>query len=137
MKVTIDLDKVGKLVKEADKILLDKAGEQTILGLLKVREKIDEAVKQAKKNIEDSALKMDKNFSSVQGDKIKVAYRAYGARYKIDESRLKDLPESLYKKTIRYYPEAKAIDDWANENGLPLGIEEPVRVKQIVISVKK
>lgn len=138
MRLQVDTDQLNELVSTADAILLTKDGEDTILKLLEIQNQVEEAIKQAKANIEKKALEIDPNFMSVQGDRIKVAYRAYGTRYMIDESHLKDLPENLYKKVIKVYPDTKAIDDLANKTGmLPIGIVEPSRPKQIIIGIKK
>ena len=138
MKISVDTDQLQILVGSAGEIVINKEGEETLLKLLEIQNQVDEAMKQAKANIERQALQVDKNFMSVQGDRIKVAYRAYGSRYAIDQSHLSDIPETLYKKVTRFSPDTKAIDKYANETGkLPVGIITPDRVKQIIIGIKK
>jgi len=138
MKISLDTDQVKDLSQKADQIVFSPEAEDTLLKLLDLQEQLEVAIKDAKTKIEKSALEMDKNFMSVQGDKVKVSYRAFGSRYSLDESHLKDLPENLYTKSVKYYPNSKEIDKLANETGmLPQGILEPQRLKQIVIQRKK
>ena len=137
MKISIDTDLVKELSKESDQILISQKGERVLLKLIEIEEQIKEAIKEAKENIKTSALKLNKNFTSVQGDKIKVAFRAYGMRYGIDQSYADKLPKRLIKKVVRLNPDTQAIDDYLDEHGkLPLGVLTPKREKQIVISKK-
>ena len=137
MKITVDLDHLNTLIKDADQILLSADGEKAIIQLLELKELVVKAEKAAKLAIEVAALKLDMNFTSVESDKIKISYRAYGPRYKIDESHIDKLPTTLYKKVVKFSPLPKAIDDHSDEHGLPLGVIENEREKQISIKEKK
>jgi len=137
MKITIDLSKLHNLVKDSDKILFSPDGENTILQILELKKTIEDAEKAAKKLIETAALKLDKNFTSVQSDNLRVSYRAYGSRYKIDISHIEKLPVKLYKVIKKFSPIPSEIDEYADEKGLPLGIIENEREKKISFSVKK
>ena len=92
-----------------------------------------------KKKLEAAALKVNPNFSSIQADKIKVYYRAYGAKYYIDEAQINLAPKELYAvetKTM-YKIDTKAVDKWTDEHGgAPTGIKEVTRTKSITFSLK-
>lgn len=138
MKITVDTDQVAGLKKEGDKILISQDGESVILKLFELQDLIEGAIKDVKSQIEKSALELDPNFVSIQGDEIKVAYRSFGVRYKIDPQYVSQLPKELYETRVSYGANVKAIDAYVDEKGaLPLGIETPERPKKISITTKK
>lgn len=138
MIIQIDSDKVTSLVKDGDKILFSKDGEDTILELHRMEQMIADALSSVKEKIKDAALKLDPTFTSIQGDKVKVSYRAYGTRYRIDSSRVNLLPQDCYKTKVTYMPQADFIEEFADKNGgLPIGVLENQREKQIQITVKE
>ena len=138
MKLTINLDDLVKLTKDGSKIILDPQAEESILKLLKAQAQIEKALEELKSKIAEEGLKHDESFKSVESDKVRIWYRFYGGRYEIDKGRLEEIPESLYKKTIRYYPNAKAIDEYTaqGDKDLPLGIIEKERAKKLSIKIK-
>lgn len=137
MIITIDTDRVAGLKKEGDKILFSQEGESTIAELLELASSIEKAIDEVKKTLEESALKLDPNFVSIQGEKVKVAYRSFGARYKIDASHISELPEKFYTIKTSYSPVTKEIEAHVDETGvLPLGVDAPERPKKISITVK-
>lgn len=140
MKITVDLEKIKKVSAEADKILIDPKAEEELVELLKLQEAINEAVDKAKLIIEEEALKLNKNFQSVQADKLKVYYRAYGSRYYIDEKNMHLAPKELYEveEKINYKIDTKAVEKWVKEHGgMPTGITEVERKKSISMTLKK
>lgn len=133
----IDIEKLETLVKMADRIFLGADGEEVLLQILEIEKQIEAAKTAVKTKLEEEALKLDENFSSIQGDKVKVYYRSYGSKYKIDESQIQNVPQELYKTKTTYLPDSKAIDEYAQKhNGLPLGVVEPERPKQLTFSEK-
>lgn len=136
--MNIAIERIDKLISEADKIFLDADGENVLVELLEIQKQVEDAIDQAKSILEEKALKLDPNFASIQGDKVKVYYRSYGSKYIIDESNLSKLPKELYNTKVKYEPDSKAIDNYINENEgkIPLGIIEKERTKQISISLK-
>ena len=137
MIIKIDLSNIDLAVADSDKILISSDGEKALNTLLDVQEKIEAAIKSAKAIVKLKAVELNPNFSSVQGDTLKVSYRAYGARFKIDESYLDKLDATLYTKKVSFSPVAKEIEKYADEKGMPLGVIEVDREKQIVIQRKK
>ena len=135
--MTIDIEKLDRLVADADKIFISPEGEEVLVSLLDIRNQVDLAIDEAKKILEESALKLNPNFTSLQADKVKVYFRTYGSKYKVDESHIKDLPEEYYDIKKSYSPKTEAIEGFVEKNGaLPLGIIEPERVKTISFSLK-
>src|SRR3990167_6514442 len=135
----IDIEKLEKLKAEADKIFLAPEGEEVLVQLIEIQEQVDEAIKAAKAKLEETALKLNPLFSSIQADKIKVFYRAYGSKYIIDDSQVQFIPKELYTVKTTYTPESELIEKYidANKGKMPQGIIEPDRVKQISFSLKR
>jgi len=135
MKITVDLENIKNLVTDSKDIFLDPKAEDTIIELLDLQETVNNAVDEAKKLLEGEALKLNPNFSSIRSDKIKVFYRAYGARFLIDQSKLEQLPKELYSTEIKVKAVIKEIEKYEKENEtLPDGIIEKDRTKSISIS---
>jgi hypothetical protein len=133
----IDIEKLEKLVTDADKIFLTADGEDVLVQLLDIQKQVELAITAAKIKLEETALKINPNFSSIQSDRIKVYYRSYGARFRIDESYLDQVPVELYSTKVTYSPDVKAIEKYVDEHkGVPLGIDEVERPKQLSISLK-
>ncbi|MFA5768333.1 MAG: hypothetical protein WC871_02195 [Bacteroidales bacterium] len=134
----IDIEKLADLVAKSDEIFLTPAGEKHLLKLLEIKNQVDMAIDAAKLVLEQAAQKLDPNFSSIQGDKIKVSYRHFGAKYYLDEPSIDQIDPELYKVIKRYSVNAKAVEDWAETHkGMPAGIKEVERKKQITFQLKK
>ena len=137
MKLTIDTDNLIKLTKNGSEIILEPTAEEAIIKLLEVQHKVESALEELKEKIAEEGIKYDPNFKSVESDNLRIWYRYYGGRFSIDEGRLAEIPEELYKVKKRYYPETKAIDNWVDEGKeLPLGIVERDRTKKLSIDTK-
>lgn len=135
----IDTDQLNELVVKADEIFLTPQGEKVLLKLLEIQDQVEKAITEAKIKLETAALKANPNFSSIQADKIKVYYRAYGAKYYIDEAQINLAPKELYtaEPKITYKIDTKAVEKWADEHGgMPTGIKEVERTKSITFSLK-
>ena len=134
----IKVEKLSKLVKKADEIFLTAEGEEVLVQLLEIRDQVEKAIDEAETKLEATALKLNPNFKSIQSDRVKVYYRAYGSRYYVDESRLTELDPELYKVVKRYSVETKAVDKWVKEHkGMPVGIVEVDRKKSLKFGLKK
>lgn len=137
MILVVDTDKVASMSQDGDKILLNAEGEQLLIDLYKIQETVEQAIHDAKEKIKESALAIDPNFLSIQGDKVKISYRAYGARFSIDPTLVDQLPKEMYKVKTTYSPELKAVESFIEEKGgLPVGINENIREKQIQVTIK-
>lgn len=133
----IDIEKLDQLKLNADKIFISSEGEEVLVQLLEIQKQVELAIDAAEAKLEETALKIDPNFSSIQADRIKVYYRAYGSKYKIDETMIAEVPQGLYKTVTKYNADSKAIEQWADEHkGLPVGIIEAERTKSLKFSLK-
>lgn len=133
----INIEKLKDLIQDADKIFLGPEGEEVLLQLLEIEKQVELAIEAAKLKLEETALKLDPNFSSIQSDKIKVYYRSYGSRYAIDESNIDMLPKDLYETKTSYSVNTEAVDRYIEEHkGVPIGIIEKERPKSLSFSVK-
>lgn len=135
----INIEKLPQLIEKADSIFISSDGEDILIQLLDLQQQIEDAIDEAKAKIEAKALELDPNFASIQGDRVKVYYRAYGSKYIIEPDRIADVPKELYNTKIKYEADSKAIDAFINEHEgkVPLGIIEKDREKQLSITLKK
>lgn len=137
MKITIDTDTLVQLSKEADQILFDPKAEESIVQLLQLKDQIEDAIKETQASIEAKALELNPHFKSIQSDKVRVTYREYGNKYSLDESYLDQIPQELYKATVKYSVETKEVDKMLKQTGmLPLGITTPERKKSLSLGLK-
>lgn len=134
----IKIENLQQLVADGDKIMLEPGAEEVLAQILDLEKKITDAKTEIKEKLRVAALALNPNFKSIQGDKIKVAFQSYGARYKIDESLINTVPKEFYETKISYSPNGDVIEQFANEHkgGLPMGVIEVDRPKQISFSLK-
>ena len=137
---TIDVEKLNELVVKADEIFLTAAGEKVLVNLLAIQTQVEQAIDEAKAKLEAAALKANPNFSSIQADKIKVYYRAYGSKYYIDEANINLAPKEFYtvESKVTYKIDTKALEKAIDVSGkVPAGIVEVERKKQLTFALKK
>lgn len=137
--MTINIEKLPQLIEKADTMLITAEGEEILVQLLEIQQQVEDAIDEAKAKIEAKALELDPNFASIQGDRVKVYYRAYGSKYIIEPDRIADVPKELYNTKVKYEADSKAIDAYINEHEgkVPLGVVEKEREKQLSITLKK
>ena len=136
----IDIEKVQELTAKADEIFISPAGEQVLVDLLTIQGQVEAAIDEAKAKLEAAALKVNPNFSSIQADKIKVYYRAFGAKYYVYEARINDAPKEFYtvESKVTYKIDTKALEKHIDATGqMPAGIIEVDRKKSISFTLKK
>lgn len=137
---SINIEKLNEIITKADNIFLTADGEQVLIDLLAIQQQVEDAVTEAKAKLEAAALKASPNFSSIQADKIKVYYRAYGAKYYIDEPNMQYVPKELYETQVKttYKIDTKALEKQIDATGkVPAGIIEVDRKKQLTFTLKK
>lgn len=135
--MNINIENLDNLKLKADKIFISPEGEEVLIQLLDLRQQVEDAIDVAKTKLEEKGLELDPNFNSIQASKVKVYYRAFGARYKIDPSFVDQLPKNLYKTSTKYDAVAEEIEKYVEGNkGLPLGIIEADRTKTLTFSLK-
>lgn len=134
----IDIEKLNDLTTKADGIFLGPDGEEALVQLLEIQTQVENAIVEAKQKLEAKAMELDPNFSSIQGDRIKVSYRFYGSKYYLEDDKIDQVPGELYKTTTRYSIDAKALGEYLKEKpGLPVGIKEVERKKSLTFSLKE
>lgn len=142
-KITIDTTKLARLVKKSDEIFITPQAEENIVKLLEARDQIEALIEEAQNKVAETALKLNPHFSSIQSDKIKAYYRAYGPKYYLDEAQIGLAPKELYsvESKVVYKIDSKAVEKWADEHkGMPTGIVEVAedkRPKTLKFSLKK
>jgi hypothetical protein len=135
--VKINVEKLDQLKADADKIFLLPDGEKALVQLLDIQKQVEAAIDEAKQRLETAALKVNPNFSSIQGDRIKVYYREYGAKFYVDDTQADLIPAGLVVERVSYSVDSKAVENWVDEKGkMPTGIKEVERKKTISISLK-
>lgn len=133
----IEIEKLNDLVCESDKIVLSNDGENVIIELLKMEKQVEQAIKTAKMMIEKKALELNPNLKSITSDNLKISYRQYGAKYRIDESFFDKLDPSFYKVSKRYDVVADEVEKYCEEHkSLPIGINEIERPKSLSFALK-
>lgn len=135
----IHIEKLANLVSKADEIFLTPEGETVLVDLLSIQAQVEAAIDEAKARLEAAALKVNPNFSSIQADKIKVYYRAYGAKYYVDETNIQNAPKEFYtaESKVVYKVDTKSLEKHIEATGkMPDGFIEVERKKTISISLK-
>ena len=133
----IEIEKLNDLVCDADKIVLSNDGEKSIIQLLKLQKQIEQAIITAKMMVEKKALELNPNLKSITSDNLRISYRQYGSKYKIDESFFEKLDPSFYKVTKRYDVIADEVEKYTEDHkSLPIGINEIERPKSLSFSLK-
>ena len=128
------------LKEEAGKIFISPEGENVIVELLELQEQVEKAIKLVKDALVVEGSAVNPNFTSIQGDRVKVYYRSYGQRFYIDEAHVDLAPVELYTKEQKttYKIDSEAVEKWIDEQGkLPAGINEVDRPKTLSVSLKK
>lgn len=125
-------------VSQSDQILFTPEGEKALLALLDMQEMIETAVDQAKAKIEDSATKIDPNFTAVVGRNIKVGYQFYGSRFDTIPGLEEHVPKELVEKKVSYKLNPLLVERWEKENGsMPEGVFIRDRKKSITFRRKE
>jgi len=135
--INISYEDLQSLVVEGKNIVATPKAEDALVALLQLRDEVEKAIEEAKKAIEVKALELNPNFSSIRSDKIKVAYKTYGSKYAIDETKVNFLPKEVYRSKVSYSPDAKALEKFVEEHGglFPDGIIIKDRKKTMSISL--
>lgn len=147
--IIIDPSKVPILREEGGQLVVNAKAEDAIIKLWELESAIQEAWDYIKSEIEINGLRFDKNFSSVEGDRVKANYSASGVKYKVEDPKLlESLPEELVIKEVIPATEERIvyklagagdIDKYIKQNGgeLPNAIKLVDRKKNINLKLKK
>lgn len=136
-EITIKYDNLRLLVEGSKMITINPTGEEILMKLLELKEKVENAINQSKSIIQSAMLDIDPDLSSISSDNLRVIYRAYGDKYCLDSNCIDYLDEKLYKAKMTYTPISAEIDKVIKETGaVPNGVIVKDRNKIISITLK-
>jgi FMN phosphatase YigB (HAD superfamily) len=135
MIIKIDTDEIVKLKEDGKKFYFEQASEEAIAQLLELQALLESAVDEVKRHVAEQGTSLNENFTGIRGDKVRVMYRFYGSPYAIDKTRIADMDDKYYARSITYRPNTKEVEAYAKEHKqLPLGILTNERQKQVSVS---
>jgi hypothetical protein len=137
-KINVSEKQIKSLSINASKVLVSPNDEKHLIELIKLQEQIEEAISEAKKDLEAKALELDPNFSTFKSDNLRISYRSYGAKYIVDESQINELPTDFYSVKKSYSVNTNEVDKFVkNAGAYPNGIIIANRPRTISISLNK
>lgn len=122
------------IVKDGDKFLVSKEGEDALLRFYQLKKRVEEAEEKLKELLKKKIN--EEKITKVEGEKVKIIKRYFGSRYKIvDKELAKQKGYGKVKEIIT--PDNELIETILEEEGkLPEGVEiNDKRQEQIVISL--
>jgi len=133
--ITVNLELVNTLVKKGSNFVFKKEAEEEILKLLKLRDLIEEKIKEVKEGIEKAGKSIDPSFKGVIGENLRATYRVFGERYTFDKY---NPPDEEFLKTITFskVDSAKVDEHLEKTDELPTGITLKERVPTISFTIK-
>lgn len=133
--ITLDSDQIAKLCQTAEGFALDAQAEDSLCKLLDIQDQINKFVDEVKSKIVESATKLDSDFTSLSGDRLKLEYRASGAEFGLEDHAT--VEEMFITRTERMGVNAEAVRGFVAEHGyLPAGVIVRKRKKTLVIKRK-
>lgn len=126
-QLIVNLNDINSLALEGGKLMYTPRAEEAIVGLLTLKELIDNHIEAIKGKIAAAGKQLDPNFKGVVGEQIKSIYRAYGEKYEWDKTT--KTPDGILKEVVSVKVDTKAVELFVKEQGkLPDGIMEKERV---------
>jgi len=127
--IIINKSEISSFKQEAGKMLFNKGAEDQLLALLKIKDEIDQAIDEVKKNILIAGHSITQDFKGVVGRNVKCVVRQYGDRYRTTN------PEYQKQIVIRRADSDK-IEEYVNNKGkLPEGVVENEREEKLTIII--
>lgn len=130
---SITIQEKDLIVKDGDKFLISKEGEEVLVRFYELKRKVEEAEKKLKEMIKEKMI--SEKITKVEGEKVKIIRRYFGSRYKVKEPEL--VKQMGFGKVKEYViPDNEAIEIYLKETGqLPEGIEKNERQEQVIINL--
>jgi hypothetical protein len=136
-ELVIKYDNLELLVQGGKSITMNPQGEELLIKLLELRDKVEFAITQCKNTLTTAITEIDPDLTSISSDRVKVMYRVYGAKYGLNDILIDELDPKFYIKKEVFSPNAKEIDNHIKATGvLPNGIMINDRSKTVSISLK-
>jgi ElaB/YqjD/DUF883 family membrane-anchored ribosome-binding protein len=133
-QIVIYPDEISKLAEEGGKLVFKKEAEEELVKLLKIKKKIDEAIKRVKEQIKQAGESILPNFKGVEGRMVKAIYSYHGAKYEIQDPQK---AQGFYRIVVYEKPDTEAIDNYVKEYGeLPEGVVAKEREKSLSLRLK-
>jgi len=137
-ELTIRYTDLELLVQGSKSITIHPQGEQLLIQLLELKEKVDKAIEDAKSILKVAIEEVDPDLTSISSDNIKVMHRVYGLKYSLDSNLVDQLDEKFVNRKVSYSPNTKEIDKEIDTNGsIPNGVIINDRNKTVSITLKK
>jgi len=136
-QIVIKFDNLQFLVEGGKEIAINPRGEELLIRLYELKDKVEFAIQQCKNKIQVAIEEIDPDLTSISSDNVKVMYRVYGVKYGLNQMLIDELDPKFYKQKISYSPNTKEIENEIKLTGaLPNGIEIKDRSKTVSISLK-
>ena len=136
-ELTIKYQDLDLLVKGAGMITMNPTGEQILIQLMELKDKVDSAIIKAKSVIQNAITEIDPDLTSISSDNLKIMYRVYGMKYGLDQNCIEFLDPKFYTEKKTYSLNSGEVDKYIRENGtVPNGITLNDRSKTVSISLK-
>lgn len=136
-ELVIKYDNLELLIQGGKTITLNPQGEELLMKLLELRDKVEFAITQCKNQLSTAIQEIDPDLTSISSDNIKVMYRVYGAKFGLNTMLINDLDPKFYTQKISYSPNSKEIDDYIKTTGvIPNGVIINDRSKTVSIGLK-
>lgn len=134
--ILLDSDQIAELCKTSEGFALDQSAEESLVKLLDIQDQINKFVEEVKTKIAENASKVEPDFTSISGDRVKLEYRSFGAEFEMENE---DLVDTMFKnyKPPKAEIDTKAVKEYLKLTGnLPLGIKQRERKKTLIIKRK-
>lgn len=136
-ELTIKYQDLNLLVKGASMITMNPTGEEILIQLMELKDKVETAIIQAKSVIQNAISEIDPDLTSISSDRLKIMYRVYGMKYGLDQNCIEYLDPKFYTEKKSYSLNSGEVDKYIRENGtVPNGITLNDRSKTVSISLK-
>ena len=103
-ELVIKYDNIELLVQGGKSITMNPHGEELLIKLLELKDKVEQAITQCKSVLQVAIQEVDPDLTSISSDRIKVMYRMYGAKYGLDTNLIDQLDPKFYTEKMTYSP---------------------------------
>jgi len=126
-----------EIIKEGSEgFALNPEAEPYLVKLKEYEQALEEISKVVKDRIFETGTAISPDFRGVEGERIKLQARKYGARFKYELNKRDDL-EAFLKRKETYAVDGKKVDEYIKKVGeLPDGVYEAERATQVSIKLK-
>ena len=134
-KIMVNPNYPMELANKGGKLVFKKEAEEYLVKLFELKDIVEKAIDEAKRQIQESGTAIDPSFKGVIGDQVKAIYRTFGTKYTYHMNEI-DIAQPFLKEKIYYSVDSKAVDKYISEvKELPPGIYEKERTKSISFSM--